>query len=150
MTRNTVVFVLLTIGMIYTASRTFGVDALQERKTPEQQILGTWKLVSAKYGDNEFKVEDLGTTLKHVTSAQYMWLSYDDQTKLISRAGGGAWSLKGDLYVETGAYGLGADFAQTREKDHSFTLRIEGDNWFHNGSLANGLKIEEKWERIKR
>jgi hypothetical protein len=150
MTRKIVVFVFLTVAIFYTASRTFGVDGPQEQKTPEQQILGTWKLVSAKYGDNEFKVEDIGTTLKHVTNTQYMWLSYDDQTKLISRAGGGTWSLKGDLYVETGEYGLGADFAQTRGKDHSFTLRIEGDTWFHKGSLSDGLKIEEKWERIKR
>jgi hypothetical protein len=89
MTRKIVVFVFLTVAIFYTASRTFGVDGPQEQKTPEQQILGTWKLVSAKYGDNEFKVEDIGTTLKHVTNTQYMWLSYDDQTKLISRAGGG-------------------------------------------------------------
>jgi hypothetical protein len=106
--------------------------------------------VSAKYGDQEIKLEDLGTTLKHITSAQFMWVSYNAETKLISRTSGGAWKTKGDQYVETTEYGLGTDFEQIRGKEHTFTLRIEGDTWFHNGTLANGLKIEEKWERTKR
>jgi hypothetical protein len=32
-------------------------------------------------------------------------------------------------------------------KTHSFTCKIEGDRWFHNGKLASGLTIEEVWER---
>jgi hypothetical protein len=150
MTRKTVVFVFLTVGISCTASRTFGVDGPQDQKRTEQEILGTWKLVSAKYGDNELKVADLGITLKHVTSAQYMWLSYDSETKLISRTAGGTWRIKGDQYVETSEYGLGNDFEGLRGKEHSFAIRIEGDTWLHNGSLASGLKIEEKWERIKK
>ena len=150
MTRRIVVFVFLTVAIFYTASRTFGVDGPQDQKKPEQEILGTWKLVSAKYGDNELKLEDLGITLKHITSTQFMWVSYNPETKLISRTSGGMWKIKDDQYVETSEYGLGNDFEQIRGKEHKFTLRIEGDTWFHNGALANGLKIEEKWERIKR
>jgi hypothetical protein len=150
MTRKIVVFVFLTVAMIYTASRTFGVDGPRDQNKPEREILGTWKLVSAKYGNEEIKLEDLGTTPKHITSTQFMWVSYNAETKLISRTSGGTWKTNGDQYVETTEYGLGNDFEQLRGKEHTFTLRIEGDTWFHNGALANGLKIEEKWERIKR
>jgi hypothetical protein len=150
MTRNTLVVVFLTVGVIYAASRTFGGDGPQDPKRPEQEILGTWKLVSAKYGDREVKVLDLGTTLKHITNTQFMWVSYDPETKLISRTSGGTWTTKGGQYVETAEYGLGNDFETIRGKEHTFTLRIEGDTWFHTGSLASGLKIEEKWDRVKK
>jgi hypothetical protein len=150
MRRHTLLIVLLTMGTIYTASRTFGVDGPHDQKRPEQDILGTWKLVSAQYGDQAIKIQSLGTTLKHITNTQYMWVSYDPETKLISRTAGGAWRIKDDHYVETSEYGLGNDFEGIRGKEHSFTLRIEGDTWFHNGALASGLKIEEKWERLRR
>jgi hypothetical protein len=33
----------------------------------ESKLIGTWKLVSAKYGNREIDVSKLGTTLKHIT-----------------------------------------------------------------------------------
>jgi hypothetical protein len=38
----------------------------------------------------------------------------------------------------------------TRGKVQSFTLKIEGDKWHHVGTLSNGVKIDEVWERCKR
>ena len=41
MRRKTKVFLFLTVGMIYAVSRTFGVDAPQDQKRSELEILGT-------------------------------------------------------------------------------------------------------------
>jgi hypothetical protein len=115
-----------------------------------QSVIGTWKLVSAKYGGEEFDPAKQGTTLKHITPTSFVWLSYDAETKIVSRTAGGTYTLKGDQYEETPQYGFGSDFDIIRDKPQSFSLKIEGDKWHHSGTLSNGLKIEEVWERIKK
>src|SRR6516164_47632 len=74
---------------------------------PEQKLVGTWKLVSAKYGGNEFKFPEGTTMIKHVTPAQFMWVTYDKDGK-VTQAAGGPYTLQGDDYAETLAYGVGA------------------------------------------
>jgi hypothetical protein len=72
------------------------------------------------------------------------------ETKVVSRTAGGAYTLKGDRYEETPQYGFGEDFNAIRDIPQPFTLRIEGDRWHLSGTLSNGLKIEEVWERSKK
>jgi hypothetical protein len=43
---------------------------------------------------------------------------------------------------------MGSGFATIRDKEHSFRWRVEGNKWYLNGQLANGVKIEEVWERV--
>jgi hypothetical protein len=43
---------------------------------------------------------------------------------------------------------MGSGFATIRDKEHSFRWRVEGNKWYSNGQLANGVKIEEVWERV--
>ena len=139
--------ILGTLGLAYGILR-----AAEERDQAavKDQVIGTWKLVSAKYGDNEENVAPkLGVTLKHVTPVGFMWVSYDSESKVVSRTSGGTYSIKGDQYEEIPQYGLSADFDITREKVQSFRIKIEGDTWHHNGTLSNGLKIDEVWERCK-
>jgi hypothetical protein len=138
---------LLTLGLAYGALRAAeqgGKDATEDR------VIGTWKLVSAKYGGEESDVAKQATTLKHVTQTGFVWLSYDPETKVVSRTAGGTYTLKGDRYEETPQYGFGDDFNIIRDKPQPFTLKIEGDRWHHSGTLSNGLKIEEVWERSKK
>src|SRR3982751_1934353 len=67
------------------------------------KLLGTWKLVSAKYGGRGAKLPESSTTIKHVTPTQFMWASYDKDGK-VSRTAGGTYSIKGEVYEETPAY----------------------------------------------
>jgi hypothetical protein len=112
-------------------------------------VIGTWKMISAKYGGEEADLTKTEITLKHVTPVSFLWVTYDSETKQVLRMAGGTYTLKGEQYVERPQYGLGEDFEQIREKAHAFTLKIEGDTWHHNGALADGLKIDEVWERVK-
>lgn len=111
------------------------------------ELVGTWKLVSAKYGGEEFKFDEGVTTLKHVTPSQFMWTSYDKEGK-VTRAAGGSYTLKGDVYEETPEYGLSSDFEGIKGKAQTFTWKVEGNKWYHNGKLSSGLTIDEVWERL--
>jgi hypothetical protein len=116
---------------------------------PENKLVGTWKMVSAKYGGEERPRPVDRTTLKHITPAQFLWLSYDQDGK-VYRMAGGSYTLKDDSYEETPEYGLGDDFALIRGKLQKFKCKVEGDKWYHNGALSNGLTIEEVWERVEK
>jgi hypothetical protein len=113
---------------------------------PENKLVGTWKQVSARYGGREHRFPDGSTTLKHVTPTQFMWVTYDKDGK-VSRTAGGTYSLKGEVYEEYPGYGISNDFLIIKGKPQTFTWKVEGNKWYHNGKLSNGLTIEEVWER---
>src|SRR6516165_2084604 len=72
-------------------------------------LVGTWKLAFAKYGGQEQNFSEWGTTLKHVTPAQFMWVTYNEDGK-VTRGAGGGYVLKDDVYEQTPEYGIGSDF----------------------------------------
>lgn len=150
--RKQVLSTLLLLLAIGVCGLTYGtIRAMEQgaKQGAEQKPIGTWKLVSAKYGDQEQDLAKLGTTLKHVTPIGFVWLSYDTQTKVVSRTAGGIYTLKDDQYEETPQYGFGSDFDVIRDRLQSFTIKIAGDRWHLSGAFSNGLKIEEIWERCK-
>jgi hypothetical protein len=115
----------------------------------DNKLVGTWKLVSAKYGGEEYKFPEGDTMLKHVTPTQFMWATYDKDGK-VTRAAGGGYTLKGDTYEETPEYGIGSDFEVIKGKAQTFTWKVDGNKWHHNGKLSNGVTIEEVWERVEK
>src|SRR5262249_33608832 len=78
-------------------------------KTITNKLVGTWKLVSGKYGGRDFKLPEGTTMLKHVTPTQFTWVTYDKDGKVFRMAGGSC-TLKGDRYEETPEYGISSDF----------------------------------------
>ena len=122
-------------------------DEPKEGAKSDNKLIGTWKLVSGKYGGNEFKLPEGATQLKHVTPTQFMWATFDQDGK-ISRAAGGLYTLNGDTYEETPKYGISSDFDLIKGKAQTFKWRVEGNKWYHEGKLSNGLTIDEVWERV--
>jgi hypothetical protein len=110
------------------------------------KLVGTWRLISAKYGGRVVKFTEGNTTLKHVTPTQFMWATYDKDGK-VTRSAGGGYTLKGEVYEETPEYGISSDFDLIKGKAQTFKWKVEGNKWLHNGKLSNGLTIEEVWER---
>lgn len=139
---------LVLSGLVLTAVLgTLRAEDPKDASKPDARLVGTWKMVSAKFGGQQSDLPKTTTTYKHITPTQFIWVSIDPQTKQITRAAGGTYTLKGDTYEETPAYGLSTDFDVIRDKTHTFTCRLEGNRWFQDGKLANGLTIEEIWER---
>ena len=124
-------------------------DDNDKEKQLRASLVGTWKMVSGKYGGQESDLPRDSVTLKHVTPVGFVFLSYEKDTGKMTRSGGGTYTLKGETYTETVEYGLGDDFEVIKNASHAFTCRIDGDKWHHDGKLANGLTIEEVWERVK-
>jgi hypothetical protein len=113
---------------------------------PKNPLIGTWKLVSAKYGGKDHKFPDGSTTIKHVTPTQFMWATYDADGR-VTRTAGGTYTLKADAYEETSLYGVNAGIHLKKDNLHTFQCKIEGSHWHHTGKLNSGLTIEEVWER---
>ena len=122
---------------------------LADEPKAENKLVGTWKLVSAKYGGEDYKFPEGNTTIKHVTPTQFMWATYDSDGK-VTRAAGGGYTMKGDAYEETPEYGISADFDTIKGKAHTFKWKVDGNKWRHDGKLSNGLTIEEVWERVEK
>jgi hypothetical protein len=147
--RRRAFFVSLLAGTLFLAYGALGFENSPGGDAAEGKHIGTWKLTSAKYDGQQADLAELGTTLKHITPGNFMWVSYKPDTGEVTRSAGGTYKLDGDNYEETPRYGLSADFDAVKDKQHTFTIKIEGDTLHQDGKLSSGLKIEEVWERVK-
>jgi hypothetical protein len=128
-----------------------GLQAQQEPKESSGSHLGTWRLTSFNYGTNQQGFTDFPQAqrrIKLITKTHFTWIQFDTATKQSQSMAGGAYSLNGETYTES------IDWADSSMesylgKKHAFTIRVENDKFFLSGSLADGLKIEEVWERVK-
>ena len=111
------------------------------------ELVGTWRLVTAKSGGETIAFPPGTTILKHLTSTHFVWLHHDRQGR-ITQAGGGSYVLNGSRYDETPEYGLGEGIQPLIGKRQSFTVRIAQGRWYHSGKETNGDVIEEIWERL--
>jgi hypothetical protein len=125
-----------------------GGDAPAKPSDLRTAIVGTWKMASMKVNGEKNDLPATSVTYKHVTPAGFTWLSYQKDTGVVFRAGGGTYTLAGDAYTETIEYGVGPDFEGIKNASHPFTCRIEGDTWHHTGRLASGITIDEEWTRV--
>jgi hypothetical protein len=115
----------------------------------DRKLVGTWKLVSAKWGGKERQFDGI-TVLKHVTPAQFIWVRYDKEG-IVKHSMGGGYTLQGEDYVETTDYGTtSGDFSVMRGKAHTFKVKVDGNKLHQQGKLNGGLTIEEVWERVEK
>ncbi len=139
---------LVMVALAVTTTSARSAEPIVDTKS-ENKLVGTWKLVSAKFNGQEAKFEEGFTTVKHVTTTQFMWASYDKDGK-VTRAAGGDYTLKGELYEETPKYGISSDFDDIKGKVQTFKWKVEANRWYHNGKLSEGTTIEEVWERVEK
>jgi hypothetical protein len=130
-----------------------GIAALAAPGDPisKDRLVGTWRLQSAMYGPpgNQISyVPKEQVHLKHVTATHFTVITYEGESKKVTIAGGGPYSLQGSAYKETVDHAMGS-LANLLGKEQSFTLKMDGDRWTHSGTLSNGQQIEEIWERVR-
>jgi hypothetical protein len=120
----------------------------KDKETSANKLVGTWKIVSAKYGGQEAMLPQDTTTVKHITPNQYMWASYGKDGQ-VYRAAGGPYTFNGEVMESTPEYGFGADFESIKGKRQSYKCRVEGNKWYQSGTLSTGTNLEEVWERVE-
>ena len=143
------VLLALVAAVAFTSARSAADEAKKAEAKPENKLVGTWKLVSAKYGGQDVTFPEGSTRLKHITPAQFMWASYDKDGKVDATLGG-PYTLKGDKYEETPEYGIGDVLELLKGKPQSFECKVEANKLYQNGKLSSGLTIEEVWERVEK
>jgi hypothetical protein len=112
--------------------------------------VGTWKLISTKYGDAT-AFSDYPTDhqrVKMITPTHFTWVEYESGTKKVSTSAGGRYTFRSGVYTETIDF-VGDGMVPFLGKTHEFKITIQGDKCFQSGQLANGLKIEEVWQRMQ-
>ena len=141
---------LMSLAVIFAiATPREGGDEPRQESPLQDKLIGSWRMVSAKYGGQEYRFPAGTTSIKHITQTQFMWASYGEDGE-VTRAAGGTYTLKGGAYEELPRYGIGQDFETIKGKVQSFKCKIEGNKWHHDGKLDSGLTIEEVWERVER
>jgi hypothetical protein len=130
----------------FTSGRSTASDPKKAEAKTENKLVGTWKMVKAKYGGKEYDINK--TEFKHITQAHFMLAAIDKDGKIVA-AIGGPYTLKGEKYEEMPEYGLSEIFTSIKGKPQSFECKVEGNKWYHNGTVSTGLTIEEVWERVE-
>jgi hypothetical protein len=129
------------------AAATAAVQA--EDTKGENRLVGTWKIVSGKYGGIEFQRPAGMTTVKHITPTHYMWATYDKDGQ-VTRTAGGSYTFKDGVMESTPEYGFGSDFEAIKGRRQSYKCKVEGNKWYQTGTLSTGQTLEEVWERIEK
>lgn len=152
------IFVGAALPLLFSVLAVSGIsNQVQASPSPKSaaatlsDLMGTWRIVSYKYGDEaKFTAWPKDQVmLKHMTATHFTWATYDAKTGKVSRMAGGTYSFKNNEYVENLQYGMGDDVTALIGKPQKFTDQVDGAQWHHSGLLSQGLKIEEKWERVK-
>jgi hypothetical protein len=127
------------------------LSLLAQEEVPEEQLpkelIGTWKMVSAKFGGQTSELPQRLHVLKHITPTHMTWMRIQPESGEVVAMACGKWKLDGDQFSDMPEFGMGPDFATVKGGTHTFTCKIVGDRWHHTGKLQTGLTIEEVWER---
>lgn len=132
----------------FISGRSTAAGPKKPEASAENKLVGTWKMVKAKFGGKEFKIPEGTMQLKHITPTQYMFVDIDKDGNVLD-ARGGPYTLKGEKFESTPEYGVSEAFKTLKGKPQSFECKVDGNKWYHKGTLTNGLTIEEVWERVE-
>ena len=116
----------------------------------QQQLIGSWRIVSASFGGVPSELHEKSITIKHITPVHIIWIGYQPDDRRIFRSAGGSWNVVQGKYIETMRYGLDENFKQSIfGKEFAFDCRFEGDLWIQSAKLPDGSDMIETWQRIK-
>lgn len=125
-----------------------GLEFLKTGTTQRHKLVGTWKVIKSSTNGKEFEYPEGHTTLKHITTSQYMWFSYNAEGK-VYRTGGGDYILDGEEYIEIPLYGYESEYSADRKLKHTLRCQLNNGKWVSSGQLMDGSAISETWVRVE-
>ena len=113
-------------------------------------LLGTWELVKSRdaSASDYTDVPKQHRQLALYTPTYFTVVGYDTTSKKADRALGGRYTVSGEDYAEI------IEFPAIRGKavtgnTNLFKVRLEGDRFTKIGTLSNGQKLNEVWQKVK-
>lgn len=108
---------------------------------PGVGIAGTWEHVS---GDmSEYR------QIKLLTGTHFVWATYERDTGMLVASAGGTYEFDGHTYIERLDFGSEAFLLDLIGRDQVFAAKLEGDEWYHEGTLTSGAEVREVWRRLE-
>jgi len=124
--------------------------AAQAAAQDNSPLLGTWELVKSREG-NATDYTDVSKQQRQLalyTPTYFAVVGYNTASKKADRGLGGRYTISGEDYAEI------IEFPAIRGKaatgnTNLFKLRLEGDRFTKTGTLSNGRKLSEVWQKVK-
>src|SRR5215471_8916757 len=82
------VLVGLVAVAAFTSGRSTAADPKKAEASADNKLVGTWKMVKAKYGGKEYNIPEGTTEFKHVTPAHFMLAAIDKDGTVRAAIGG--------------------------------------------------------------
>ena len=110
------------------------------------QLVGTWKLVSAKYGGRQSALPTELTTLKHFAPTHFMWATYDNRGK-VARGPGEARTRITATWRKSRRTGWGPTLTWSMQNVRSINARWKGKEYIRAAHCptAEALKKYGSW-----
>jgi len=135
------------VAIVLLSVFSFVLSVNAQQNPPE--ILGTWKLVSYKYGESDIQfATDSVQMIKLVTPTYFTWIHYTNKDKMVSEMAGGTYTLAGGDYVENIGFG-GYTMKSYINKEQAYKIKIEEGKMYLFGIMTDKQRIEEIWEKIE-
>jgi hypothetical protein len=151
--RINVTTIIITVCLLVLAAQNSPARAAAQESQAEgaatNNLVGTWKLVSGKYGGQQSNLPEASTTLKHMTPTHYTFVTYNRDGE-VTRIGGGSYAFGGKVMENTMEYGVGSDLKSRRGKPQTYDCKVEGKKLYQSGKLSTGLTLEEVWELVEK
>lgn len=112
-------------------------------------ILGTWKLLSYRYGEGDIQIpNDSVKMIKLVTPSHFTWVHFATRNQIVGEVAGGTYVFDGVNYVENIDFG-GHGMTSYINKKQSYKIKIKEDKIYLSGVMTDNQRIEEIWGKIK-
>jgi hypothetical protein len=146
--------IIITICLLVLAGQSSPVRAAADESQGKggaaaNKLVGTWKLVSGKYGGQQSNLPEASTTLKHMTPTHYTFVTYNKDGE-VTRIGGGLYTYNGKALESILEYGVGSDIKSRRGKPQTYDCKVEGKKLYQSGTMSTGLTLEEVWELVEK
>ena len=120
------------------------------RNATGNDLVGFWHLVGErKLAGDEFHKTPY-ELYRIMTPGHFLNVDFDPKTGKVLDWTGGSYSLKDGTYTGHYDYSNSEAIRAIIGKEYKFTCKIEGDKWYHVGTVPNGMRFDDIYERINK
>jgi len=128
----------------------FTGQALAQDGHAANSLMGTWELVKSREA-NASDYSDVSKQHRQLalyTPTYFAVVGYDTTSKKSDRALGGRYTFSGEDYAEIIEFPAIRGKAMTGNTN-LFKVHLDGDRFTKIGTLSNGKKLNEVWQKVK-